>query len=66
MKHKTGFLTVSEVATKLGVSRTTVYRWVHEELIESCRFGRRWSKDQGTRGGAIRIPVSEVETRLAA
>lgn len=59
------YLTVDETAQVLGVSSSTVRRWVKQELIHSVRYGRQWKPGEG-RGGAIRIPATEVDSRLAA
>lgn len=47
---RTTFLTVSEVAEMLRVSRMTVYRWVHAGELPAARFGR-----------SFRVPQSAVE-----
>lgn len=57
-------LTVGEVAEHLRVSKSTVYRWIHEGELRAVRHGKQWSRGQEGRGGAIRIPVSEVDSRL--
>jgi excisionase family DNA binding protein len=38
----TSYLTISEVAERLRVSRMTVYRLVHAREIASARFGRSY------------------------
>ncbi|MHB8516692.1 MAG: helix-turn-helix domain-containing protein [Dehalococcoidia bacterium] len=38
--HETKLLTVSEVAQRLRVSRTTVWRWVHAGRLRALRVGR--------------------------
>lgn len=57
-------LTVSEVANRLRVSNSTVYRWIHEGELNAVRHGKQWSRGQEGRGGAIRIPEVEVAERL--
>lgn len=57
-------LTVSEVAVRLRVSKSTVYRWIHDGDLSAVRHGKQWSRGQEGRGGAIRIPRSEVDDRL--
>jgi excisionase family DNA binding protein len=53
-------LSVSEVARRLRVSKSTVYRWVHEGTLGAVRHGKQWSRGQEGRGGAIRIPEDQV------
>ncbi|MEW9530743.1 helix-turn-helix domain-containing protein [Microbispora sp. NPDC049125] len=50
------WLTVGEVATKLRLSKMSVYRLVHSGVLESARIGRR----------AIRIPKASYEAYVAA
>ncbi len=57
-------LTVSEVARRLRVSKSTVYRWIHDGEMKAIRHGKQWSRGQEGRGGAIRIPLVEVDDRL--
>ena len=59
-------LTVSEVARRLRVSKSTVYRWVHEGTLTAVRHGKQWSRGQAGRGGAIRIPEPEVAAVLTS
>ena len=47
------FLTVPEVAIVLRISKMTVYRMLHKEVIDSIRVGR-----------SFRIPRAEVERVL--
>jgi excisionase family DNA binding protein len=47
------FLTVPEVAIVLRVSKMTVYRMLHREVLDSIRVGR-----------SFRIPRAEVERAL--
>ncbi|NJQ14203.1 helix-turn-helix domain-containing protein [Streptomyces bohaiensis] len=56
-------LTAAEVAAELRVSTSTVYAWVSSGDIEFVRFGRQRRKGQRGRGGAIRIPSSELTRR---
>jgi excisionase family DNA binding protein len=59
-------LTVGEVARRLRVSKSTVYRWVHEDVLTAVRHGKQWSRGQEGRGGAIRIPESALAAVLTS
>lgn len=48
-----GFVTVPELAKKLGVSRMTIYRMIERGDIPSIRVGR-----------SIRIPYQDAEALL--
>jgi excisionase family DNA binding protein len=37
-----GFVTVAEVADRVGVSPSTVYNWIHDERVQSLRVGSAW------------------------
>ena len=39
--HPSPFLSVAEVANSYGVSRTQVWRMVHEGTVPSCKLGQR-------------------------
>lgn len=58
-------LTVREVAVALRVSIPTVYRWIASEEMKAIRYGKPRLVGDAKRGGAIRIPESEVEVRLS-
>lgn len=58
-------LTVREVAAALRVSIPTVYRWIAQDEMRAIRYGKPRSSGDTKRGGAIRIPLAEVETRLS-
>nr|WP_267887827.1 helix-turn-helix domain-containing protein [Streptomyces sp. NBRC 109706] len=61
-------LRVKEVAARLKVHPSTVYRWVKIGRLQAYRYGRLvtpGAPDSGP-GGAIRIPESEVKGHLAA
>ena len=47
---RTTFLTVTEVAELVRVSRMTVYRWIHAGELPAVRFGR-----------SFRVPQQAVE-----
>lgn len=53
-------LTVGEVSRRLRVSKSTVYRWIHDGELKAIRHGKQWSRGQEGRGGAIRISESEI------
>lgn len=36
------YLTMTEVAQKLGVSDETVRRWLNQGLIRAYQFGKQW------------------------
>lgn len=48
------YLTVSDVAARIGVSKMTIYRMVRENTLGSLRIGK-----------LIRIPEGEVSKLLA-
>jgi excisionase family DNA binding protein len=56
---------VREVAAALRVSVPTVYRWISNGEIRAIRYGKVRPVGDTRRGGAIRIPQSEVEARLS-
>lgn len=58
-------LTVREVAAALRVSIPTVYRWIAHDEMKAIRYGKARVNGDTKRGGAIRIPASEVEDRLS-
>lgn len=58
-------LTVREVAAALRVSIPTVYRWIANDEMKAIRYGKPRVIGDTKRGGAIRIPQSEVDERLA-
>jgi excisionase family DNA binding protein len=58
-------LTVREVAAALRVSIPTVYRWIAHDEMKAIRYGKPRVSGDTKRGGAIRVPASEVEDRLA-
>ncbi|HPP75497.1 MAG TPA: helix-turn-helix domain-containing protein, partial [Armatimonadota bacterium] len=39
---KDRWLSVEEIATYLGVTRDSVYRWVDSKKMPGHRVGRRW------------------------
>lgn len=54
-------LTVKEVATRLGVSQSTVYRWVQDGDLEARREKKPSAvKSKRTYRGSIRIPEAAV------
>jgi excisionase family DNA binding protein len=53
-------LTVPEVAERLGVDRTTVYRLIHENELPAVRLRR------GPKRAPLRIPEDEFEAWLFA
>lgn len=57
-------LTVAEVATALRTHVSTVYRWIRVGEMRAVRFGRACTCGSTARGGAIRIPASELHVRL--
>jgi excisionase family DNA binding protein len=50
-----GFLTVAEVATRMRVSKMTVYRLVHSGTLPAVRFGR-----------TFRVPAAAVDEHIRA
>lgn len=58
-------LTVEEVAVTLRVSKPTVYRWIASGEMPALRYGKERPPGDTRRGGAIRVPQSEVDERLA-
>jgi excisionase family DNA binding protein len=58
-------LTVREVAAALRVSIPTVYRWIANDEMRAIRYGKPRAKGDNKRGGAIRVPQSEVDWRLS-
>ncbi|MFJ2676367.1 helix-turn-helix domain-containing protein [Streptomyces sp. NPDC087525] len=58
-------LTVREVAAALRVSIPTVYRWIANDEMRAIRYGKPRAIGDAKRGGAIRIPESEVDVRLS-
>lgn len=36
------WLSVEEIATHLGISKETIYRWLEKEKIPAHRVGRLW------------------------
>ena len=58
-------LTVKEVAAALRVSIPTIYRWIAHDEMKAIRYGKPRIIGDTKRGGAIRIPASEVEDRLS-
>jgi excisionase family DNA binding protein len=54
MKSKREFLSVDEVAQKLGVSRWTVYRWIKVGQMKAVTF-------QTAKSERLRIHVEELE-----
>lgn len=58
-------LTVKEVAAKLGVSPSTVYRWVDDGDLNAVRLIKPSPiTPKRRRGGAIRIPEAQVNALL--
>ncbi|WP_329390163.1 helix-turn-helix domain-containing protein [Streptomyces sp. NBC_01716] len=57
-------LSVKEAASALGVSASTVYRWVVEGELPSIRYGKAPTEGSKKRGGEIRIPEYTVADRL--
>lgn len=57
-------LTVREFAAALRVSVPTAYRWIAAGEVTVIRYGKPRSGGDTRRGGAIRIPESEVDARL--
>jgi excisionase family DNA binding protein len=53
-------LTVPQVAERLGVDRTTVYRLIHEKELPAVRLRR------GPKRAPLRIPEDEFEAWLFA
>jgi excisionase family DNA binding protein len=51
------FLSVSQVALRLGVNAATVRRWIHEQRLGAVQVG-------GT-DGVLRIPETEIERLIA-
>ncbi len=45
------WLSVEEIATHLGVSKETIYRWVDKKKIPAHKVGRQW-----------KFKVSEVDS----
>lgn len=45
------WLSVDEIATHLGISRDTVYRWIDQQKLPAHKIGRLW-----------KFKVSEVDT----
>lgn len=39
LMRQRGFVTVKEIATKLGITKTTVYRWVEQGKVAEERIG---------------------------
>lgn len=58
-------LTVREVAAALRVSVPTVYRWIANDEMRAIRYGKPRMEGDNKRGGAIRVPRSEVDIRLS-
>ena len=51
------YFSVRQVMTNLGISRTTVYRWVQQDILpKPVKLGR----------SRIGFPVLEVRTKLAS
>ncbi|MGW7330452.1 helix-turn-helix domain-containing protein [Streptomyces sp. NPDC054840] len=57
-------LTVEEVAAALRVSKPTVYRWIANDEMTAIRYGKPRLSGDTKRGGAIRVPRTEVDERL--
>lgn len=58
-------LTVKEVATRLDVSQSTVYRWVQDGDLEASREKKPSAvKPKRNYQGSIRIPESAVDALL--
>lgn len=64
LPDNSGLLTVQEVAAALRVSKPTVYRWIANDEMRAIRYGRERPEGDTRRGGAIRVPKSEVDSRL--
>lgn len=66
MSHLT-LLTVREAATKLRVSRPTIYRWINTGRLKAVRYGQPHVPNaQTSHGGSLRVTITEVERELAA
>jgi excisionase family DNA binding protein len=50
---KQQFMSMTETATMLGLSRRTIERWVADEKLAVVRIGK-----------TVRVPVAEVERLL--
>lgn len=42
MNETERWLSVEEIATHLGISKETIYRWLEKEKIPAHRVGRLW------------------------
>lgn len=61
------WLSVEEIATHLGVSRETIYRWLEKKKIPAHRVGKLWKfqaseVDEWVRGEES-TRVDELKTR---
>lgn len=66
LSHLT-LLTVREAATKLRVSRPTIYRWIKIGRLQAVRYGQpNVPGAQTSYGGSLRVTITEVERELAA
>lgn len=60
-------LSVKKVARYLDVHPATVYRWINEGRLKASRHGKPYVPGaEQLRGGAIRIPESEIAMEEAA
>lgn len=60
-KHR--WKTTGEVADQLGVSESTIRRWLREEKLEGERIGRRWLIPEQP---DIELTVAEAATLVRA
>lgn len=65
LRNSSRLLTVREVAAALRVSAPTVYRWIASGEVRAIRYGKPREDGDTRRGGAIRVPESEVDARLS-
>lgn len=66
MNETERWLSVEEIATHLGVSKETIYRWLEKEKIPAHRMGRLWKfqrieVDEWVKNGGASETLHEVK-----
>jgi excisionase family DNA binding protein len=61
MSETERWLSVEEIATHLGVSRETIYRWLEKKKIPAHRVGKLWKFQTSEVDDWVR---SEESTRI--
>lgn len=53
MSERPEFLTPAEVSARFRVSKSTVYRWVREDIVKAVRIGN-----------TVRVRSADIEAKL--